>query len=257
MPVLNYVFAALAAVAAGMINALAGGGTLITFPVLLSIGIPAVSANVTNTVALSPGFLGGTLAQSKDLIGQRRRLWISLPASILGGLVGGILLLKTGEKLFTQLVPFLILLASILLAFQNLVRKWLLQRRQSGSQYVTSDVLIFFIVFGITIYGGYFGAGMSVIVLAILGLIMNDNLVRLNAVKQAIALVTNVTAALFFVFSGKVFWLVALVMAAGALIGGSLGGRLANRVKPDTLRVIVVTLGFILGAFYLVKTYFL
>jgi uncharacterized membrane protein YfcA len=106
MPILYYFFAALAAVAAGLINALAGGGTLITFPVLMALGLPAVSANVTNTVALLPGYLGGTLAQSKDLRDQKKRLWLLVPAGLLGGLVGGILLLKTGEKLFTDLVPF-------------------------------------------------------------------------------------------------------------------------------------------------------
>ena len=128
---IGIVFAGLAAIAAGLINALAGGGTLITFPVLMAIGIPAVSANVTNTLALCPGYLGGTLAQSKDLQDQKKRLWITLPAAVLGGLAGGILLLKTGEKLFTDLVPFLILLASALLAIQNPVRAWLTRRSAS------------------------------------------------------------------------------------------------------------------------------
>ena len=114
MPILNYILAALAAMAAGLTNALAGGGTLITFPVLLAIGLPAVSANVTNTVALCPGFLGGTLAQAKDLQGQKKRLWTIIPAGILGGFVGGYLLLITSEKIFTNLVPFLILVASAL-----------------------------------------------------------------------------------------------------------------------------------------------
>src|SRR5512137_608448 len=112
MTIVEYGLAALAAVAAGMINALAGGGTLITFPVLMAVGLPAVSANVTNTVALCPGYLGGTLAQSGDLKDQKKRLWLLLPAAVLGGLTGGILLLWTGEKLFSDLVPFLILLAS-------------------------------------------------------------------------------------------------------------------------------------------------
>src|SRR5512136_2519136 len=132
MPVLNYLFGALAAVAAGLVNALAGGGTLITFPVLMTIGLSAVSANVTNTVALCPGFLGGTFAQSKDLQGQKKRLWIVIPAGILGGLTGGYLLLQTSEKLFTNLVPFLILAASALLAVQNPVRNLLTRRLQRG-----------------------------------------------------------------------------------------------------------------------------
>ena len=255
MPILNYVFAALAAVAAGMINALAGGGTLITFPVLMAIGIPAVSANVTNTVALLPGYLGGTLAQSKDLTDQKKRLWILVPAGLLGGLAGGILLLRTGEKLFTNLVPFLILLASTLLAVQGPVRSWLTRRQEQRKTKPASEVWAFLPVFLAAIYGGYFGAGLSVIVLAVLGLVLNDSLTRLNALKQGIAFAANIAAAAFFVFSGKVVWSVALVMMVGALLGGSLGGRLASRVKPATLRWMVVTIGFVVGIIYLVRTF--
>ena len=257
MTIIGYIFATLAAIAAGLVNALAGGGTLITFPVLMAVGLPAVSANVTNTVALCPGYLGGTLAHSRDLRDQKNRLWIALPAALLGGLAGGILLLQTGEKLFTQLVPFLILLASALLAVQNPVRKWLTRRQEQGKAGPARELWAFDPVFFAAINGGYFGAGLSVIVLAVLGLIMNDTLTRLNALKQGIAFATNIAAALFFVFSGKVDWLVALVMAVGALLGGAIGGRLASRIKPATLRWIVVTIGFTVGLIYLVRTFFL
>jgi uncharacterized protein len=257
MTVFDYTFAGLAAIAAGLINALAGGGTLITFPVLMAIGLPAISANVTNTVALCPGYLGGTLAQSNDLKNQKKRLWIGLPAGILGGLVGGILLLQTGEKLFTNLVPFLILLATMLLAVQNPVRGWLTRQLEHGKAKPAAELWAFIPVFLGAIYGGYFGAGLSVIVLAVLGLIMNDNLTRLNALKQVIAFATNVAAALFFVFSGKVVWGVALMMAIGALLGGAIGGKLASRIKPATLRWMVVSIGFVVGTIYLVKTFFL
>ncbi|MBI4731875.1 MAG: sulfite exporter TauE/SafE family protein [Chloroflexi bacterium] len=253
MTLIGYILVTLAAVAAGMINALAGGGTLITFPVLMAVGLPAISANVTNTVALCPGYLGGTLAQAKDLKDQKKRLWIVLPAGVLGGLAGGILLLKTGEKLFTDLVPFLILLASTLLAIQNPVRKWLTRRQEESKTKAASELWAFLPIFVAAIYGGYFGAGLSVIILAVLGLIFSDNLTRLNALKQVIAFVTNVAAALFFVFSGQVNWLVALVMAVGALIGGAIGGKLASKVKPVTLRWIVVSIGFMVGIAYLVK----
>jgi uncharacterized membrane protein YfcA len=251
------IIAGLAALAAGFINALAGGGTLITFPVLMAIGIPAISANITNTVALCPGYLGGTLSQSKDMKGQRKRLFIALPAAILGGFTGGILLLYTGEKLFTNLVPFLIILASILLAVQNPIRVWLARRQQQGFEKNPSELWAFIPVFLGAIYGGYFGAGLSVIMLAVLGLIMNDNLTRLNAIKQGIAFATNLAAAFFFVFSGKVVWSLAMVMAAGALLGGVLGGRLASKVNPITLRWLVVSIGLFIGIIYLIKTYFL
>jgi uncharacterized protein len=257
MNFIGYIFAGLAAIAAGMINALAGGGTLITFPVLMAIGLPAVSANVTNTVALLPGYLGGTIAQSKDVNDQKKRILTVIPAALLGGLVGGILLLRTGEKLFTQLVPFLILLASALLAIQNPVRHWLTRRQKEEKHKTTNEFWVLIPIFLATIYGGYFGAGLSVIVLAVLGLVINENLTRLNAVKQVISFSANTAAALLFVFSGKVVWSVALVMAIGALLGGSLGGRIAARVKPETLRWIVIALGFTVGIIYLVKTYFL
>jgi uncharacterized membrane protein YfcA len=257
MNLIGYLLAGLAAIAAGLINALAGGGTLITFPVLMAVGLPAVSANVTNTVALCPGYLGGTLAQAKDLIDQKRRLWILIPAGALGGLIGGILLLQTGEKLFTQLVPFLILLASALLAVQNPVRAWLTRRQDQANSKALSEGWAIFPVFLAAIYGGYFGAGLSVIVLAVLGLVLNDSLTRLNALKQGIAFATNVAAALLFVFSGKVVWGVAVVMAVGALLGGAIGGKLASKIRPVTLRWVVVSIGFMVGIIYLVKTYFL
>ena len=255
MTLIGYISGAFSAVAAGLINALAGGGTLITFPVLMAVGLSPLSANVTNTVALVPGYLGGTFAQVDDLKDQKKRLWIFIPAGILGGLMGGILLLKTGEKLFADLVPYLILLASTLLAIQNPVRAWLTRRQEQGKAKVVSEFWAFIPVFLAAIYGGYFGAGLSVIVLAVLGLVLNDSLTRLNALKQGIAFATNVAAALFFVFSGKVNWTVALVMAVGALLGGALGGRLASRIKPATLRWIVVSIGFVVGMIYLVRSF--
>jgi uncharacterized membrane protein YfcA len=252
LSVLDFVFAGLAALAAGAINALAGGGTLITFPVLTFLGIPAVVANVTNTVALCPGYFGGTLAQLKDLQGQKNRLWIIVPASIVGGVLGGFLLLQTGEKLFKDLVPYLILLASGLLAIQDPVRAWLIRRMGEG--HGSKLEKISWLPVGLaSIYGGYFGAGLSVIVLSALGLTLEDTLTRLNALKQAVAFSVNVAAAIFFVFLGKVLWPVALVMAVGALIGGTLGGKLAGRVKPSTLRWTVVTIGVIVSIIYFLK----
>ena len=134
MTIIGFAISGMAAIAAGMINALAGGGTLITFPVLMAIGLPAVSANVTNTVALCPGYLGGTLAQAQDLKNQKNSIMDYSPCSSFRRIMGGILLLKTGEKLFTTLVPFLILLASTLLAIQNPVRAWIARRKKKGNQ---------------------------------------------------------------------------------------------------------------------------
>ncbi len=249
----DFVLVGLAAIAAGAVNALAGGGTLITFPMLTAVGVPAVAANITNTVALCPGYIGGTLAQVNDLQGQKNRLWYLLPAGVIGGLIGGILLLHTGEKLFRGLVPFLILAASLLLAIQDPVRNWLTRRMSAHASGGSHERWSALPVGLAAIYGGYFGAGLSVIILAALGLTFEDSLTRLNALKQLISFSVNVAAAVFFLFSGKVVWLAALVMAVGALIGGVLGGRLAGRVKPAALRWIVVTIGVIVSIIYFAR----
>jgi hypothetical protein len=249
----DYVLAGLAALAAGVVNALAGGGTLITFPTLTALGVPPIAANVTNTVALSPGYLGATFAQSKDLQGQSRRVRLTVPAAILGGLLGGVLLLRTGERTFRALVPFLILLASVLLAVQGRVRAWLGRRSPHGTPGLAGEAWAALPVGLASIYGGYFGAGLSVIVLAVLGLLLDDTLTRLNALKQAIAFSVNVAAAVLFVFSGKVVWPVAAVMAVGAVSGGALGGKLARRVRPATLRWVVVGIGIVVAILYWVR----
>ncbi len=250
---LQFLLAGVAAVVAGAVNALAGGGTLITFPMLIALGVPAVGANVTNTVALCPGYLGGTLAQRNDLRGQRRRLWLIVPASAVGGVLGGFLLLHTGEKLFRDLVPWLILLASGLLAIQNPVRAWLTRRMGADQSGAGLEGWTWLPVGLASVYGGYFGAGLSVIVLSALGLTVHDSLTRLNALKQAVAFAVNTAAAVFFVFSGQVVWSMALVMAVGALLGGTLGGKLAGRVQPSTLRWVVVTIGLAISVVYFVR----
>jgi uncharacterized membrane protein YfcA len=250
---LDFVLVGVAAFAGGAVNALAGGGTLITFPMLTAVGIPAVAANVTNTVALCPGYLGGMLAQMKDLRDQKQRLWLFVPASIVGGIVGGLLLLNSGEKLFRSLIPYLILLASVLLAVADPLRNWLVRRAGKGGTVVSMAAWAVLPVGLAAVYGGYFGAGLSVIVLAVLGLTLGESLTKLNALKQAIAFSTNIAAAIFFVFSGNVNWPVAGVMAVFALAGGTLGGRLAGRIKPEMLRRVVVVIGVIVAVIYLVR----
>ncbi|MGC2423659.1 MAG: sulfite exporter TauE/SafE family protein [Nitrospirota bacterium] len=249
MSLLDYVLIGLASVAGGAVNALAGGGTLITFPMLIAVGIPAVAANVTNTVALCPGYLGGIFAQSNDLQGQKKRLWLFTPVTILGGVAGGFLLLNTPERTFRSLVPFLILFATGLLAFQDKIRGWLMRR----SGHKAHEAWAILAIVPAAIYGGYFGAGASLIVLAVLGIVLNDSITRLNALKQVFGLGCNTAAATFFIFSGRVVWPAAVVMAVGAITGGVLGGRLAGKIRPSALRRIVVVIGFAVGIIYLVR----
>ena len=248
-----YLLAAFAALAAGAINALAGGGTLITFPTLIALGIPPVAANITSTVALCPGYFGATLAQWGDIRSQSQRLWLVLPAAVVGGALGGILLLNTNEKVFQSLVPFLILSASLLLAVQAPLRGWLNHRLQAHSAQGIPTVWVIPLILLAAVYGGYFGAGLSVIVLAALALILDDSLTRLNALKQAVAFGVNVATAVFFLFSGKVVWSLAFVMAIGALIGGVLGGKLAGSINPATLRWLVVSIGILVAVVYWIK----
>jgi len=247
--------AGLAAAAAGLTNALAGGGTLISFPALVALGVPEVVANITNTVALCPGYLGGALAQKSDLAGQKKRLILLIPSGIIGGLAGGFLLRYVSAQVFHLLVPFLILMAAALLAVQDRIRDWI--RRHTGHN-GTDDkgCRNAALPAGLAaIYGGYFGPGLSVIYLAVLGLFLDDTLTRLNALKQCLALATNVAAAVFFLFSGLIIWPLALVMAAGALIGGGIGGHIAGRIDPARLKWTIVAIGTVVGLYYLIRLF--
>ncbi len=255
MDILQYLIAAIGAFAAGAVNALAGGGTLITFPLLTALGLPAVTANITSTVSLFPGYFGATYAQRTDLKGQGKQLKWLLPAAAVGGLFGGLLLAYSGEKTFRQIVPFLILFASLLLALGEPLKKWVSARNRNQEQSAKSPIIAVVAIAAAAVYGGYFGAGLSVIVLAFLGLLFDDSLTRLNALKQAIALATNTAAATYFLFSGKVIWSLAFVMAASALLGGIAGGKLAGRVSPTLLRWLVVSIGLIVSVIFFIQIY--
>jgi uncharacterized membrane protein YfcA len=183
---LQYGLVGLAGMAAGMVNAVAGGGTLISFPAMTAIGMPAIAANITNTVALWPGMVGGMVAQRRDFAGQRQRLWLTVPIGVAGGIAGGVLLLRTGEHTFRTLVPYLILMAAALLAAQDRLRAWLVGHAEHPARPV-SALRLAAPVAGASVYGGYFGAGLGVILLAVLGLVIDDTLTRLNALKRSSA----------------------------------------------------------------------
>jgi uncharacterized protein len=242
-----------AAIVGGAVSALAGGGTLITFPVLLAVGVPSVAANVTNTVALCSGYLGGTLAELKDLSGAKRELYAFGVTSAAGGFTGGVLLLNTGEATFRALVPYLILLAAVLLVIEEPLHRWHEQRiGQGGPQHVSSPWRLI-PVFLASVYGGYFGGGLATIVIAVLGLEIQESLTKLNALKQTISLCANVAAAILFLFSNKVIWSAAIVMAVGALLGGVIGGLAADRIRPSVLRGIVVVFAVAIAIAYFLQ----
>jgi len=237
-----------AAAAGGAVNAIAGGGSLLTFPALLACGVPAVVASATNTVAMCPGYLGATWAQRKELAGQRKRALAIVPLSALGGGLGAWLLLRTGAKTFDVVVPFLLSFAVLLLGFQDRIRARL-------HTVTNNEALAAPISAVAAIYGGYFGAGLGVIVLAALAIVISDSLVRLNALKQLISLAVNVTAAIVFLVMAPLDGETLVAMAAASLVGGVAGGAIASRVSPKVLRALVVTIGGAVAAYYFVKLF--
>jgi uncharacterized membrane protein YfcA len=229
-----------AATAAGAVNAVAGGGSLISFPALVAVGYPALHANVTNAVAVLPGYLGGSIAYRDELRGQGRTVRALGAASAAGAAAGTALLLTTPSSVFEQLAPPLVLLSSLLLAAQPWLAR-LVGRRRGEER--AAPAAAWAAAFAAAIYGGYFGAGLGVMLLAVLGLLLTEDLQRLNALKGLLSLVIGLVTAASFALFGPVAWEAAAIMAAGSLAGGHAGVSVARRVAPGVLRAVVVVLG--------------
>lgn len=225
---------------AGAVNAAAGGGSLVSFPALLIVGLPALSANVTNTVALCPGYLGGVSGFRRDLVGQGPRIRRLGAAAAAGAAVGTILLEVSPASTFRAAVPFLLLIGCALLAFQPPVARWVVRRRGRRPPSAVAPRLA---TFAAGVYGAYFGAGLGVILLALLGVLIAETLPRLNALKASLSLVINLLAAAVFIVALPVSWTAVLVMAPSSLVGGRLGATLARRTRPAVLRACVACVG--------------
>lgn len=245
---LDQAVAGAAALAAGVINAMAGGGSLVSFPALVAIGVPAVPANVTNTVALVPGYLAGSWAQREDLRPQlvRARLLCAIAAA--GGLAGSILLVSIPGAAFRTAVPYLILLSCALLASGDRLRP--ADDERAGRRH---PLLLMASIFLGAVYGGFFGAGLGIMILALLGLFSTESLTKLNALKQALSFVINLLAAVFFVFSGRTYWSLVPVMAVGSILGGAAGGRLVQVISGVVLRRVVVIAGVAIAIAFWVR----
>jgi uncharacterized membrane protein YfcA len=230
----------LAGLGAGIINGVAGGGTLISFPVLLALGYPALTANVTNTVGIWPGYAGGAAGFRHEISGQRERLVELTPVALAGGVAGAILLLTTPSATFKSLAPWLVLGASILFAVQPLLRRAL-----AGSSDVprTRPLLLVGGTVVASIYGGYFGAGLGVMLLAILGLALPDSIVRTSGLRTALSILVNGVAAVVFLIHGGLAWEAVGLLAAGSLVGGWIGARVAKAIPAIALRVVVIGVG--------------
>jgi uncharacterized membrane protein YfcA len=239
---------AIAAFAAGAINSIAGGGTLLSFPALVWIGVNPVMANATNTFALWPGSFAAMVGFRRELANVRRWLLLLTIPALLGGAAGGVLLLHTSMATFTRLVPFLILGATLLLAGQELITRRLgvlaHAHENPSAGWITTVVIFQFLV---GIYGGYFGAGIGILILAALGLIGLTDMHEMNGLKNLLAICINGVAAIYFAWSGAVLWKDGFIMAVAAVIGGYLGARVARRLGRTFVRRTVVVIGLAMG----------
>jgi uncharacterized membrane protein YfcA len=234
----------------GGVNALAGGGTLLTYPALLAAGLPPVLANTTSSVGLLTGYAGGSLAYRRELEGQGPRARGLILAGIAGAAVGALLLLNVPSDGFEGVVPFLVLLACLLLAVQPRVAARLRERGVAGDH--PSWMAQLAIGIG-AIYGTFFGAGLGVVMLAVLGLLVAEDFQRLNALKGLLSLVINLVGALLFVVTGHVDWLAALLLALGAGAGATAGVSLARQLPSSVVRAVVVVVGVVVGLTLLVR----
>ena len=258
MTLIDALLLATAAFAGGGINAVAGGGSLVSFPALLAVGYPAKVANVTNTVALWPGYIGGSVGYRSLLVPQQRTILALTPASVLGAITGAAILLVTSEASFKAIVPYLILFASVLLTFQPQLSRIVLRARALRATAIVEPdggriglgtavarripLDVHPAVFLLAVYGAYFGAGLGTLTLAVLGILLPDDLQRSNALKGMLSLVINAVAVIYFAILGHhiVQWAPAAIMAVAGLAGGYLGVHVAKRLSARILRYVVV-----------------
>ena len=239
---LDAVAVLVAGTAAGTINTIVGSGTLITFPTLLALGYPPVLANVSNTVGLAPGSLSGAIGYRRELSGQTARLLRLGVGSLLGGLTGGVLLLALPPQAFDAIVPALIALGCVLVAAQPWIAAKVATRHDAPAH---GSVWVWLGVFTVGIYGGYFGAAQGILLVAILGIGLDETMQRINAAKNVLALLVNAVAAVLFIVVADVAWPVALLIGAGSIVGGQIGARVGRRLPAVVLRVVIVVVGVV------------
>jgi uncharacterized membrane protein YfcA len=238
-----------AGMAAGTINTIVGSGSLITFPVLLLLGFTPLVANVTNTVGVVPGSISGSVGYRRELAGQRARAKPLLVAALLGGITGAGLLLVLPASAFARIVPVLILVAVALVAIQPRLSAWIVERRErlGHDSRREGGPLLVVGVYLTGIYGGYFGAAQGVILIALLAILVDDDLQRLNGLKNVLAAVVNSVAAIIFIAVAPVAWLPAILLAIGSTIGGLMGAYVGRRLSPLVLRGAIILVGTVVA----------
>jgi uncharacterized protein len=248
MDVADGVLLVAAGVATGSINAVAGGGSLISFPALLATGLSPLSANVSNLIATLPGYLSAAATSREELAGQRARVRALAAAGAIGAAIGTTLLLVGPADTFSTLAPWLVLLACALLAIQPFVSKWV-----ARSEHHTAPTRLVVSVGIASIYGGYFGAGLGIVLLAALGLTLEEPLQKLNAIKQVMSLTVAIVSAVAVAIFGPVSWLSALLVGVGTLVGGRVGVGVARRLPEPVLRGSVIALGVVVAVVLLLR----
>lgn len=243
---------ALAGVGAGAINAVVGSGTLITFPTLVALGYPPVTSTMSNAVGLVAGSTSGTWGYRRELRGQWHRLKWQLPASFIGAGLGAWLLLHLPEKVFTQIVPVLLIIALLLVVIGPRIQEWARRRAEVGgesAEYVSTrkTAALVLATFAVGIYGGYFTAAQGVLLIAVMGALLPEDMQRMNAAKNLLSLVVNIVAAVAYtlVAFDRISWPAAGLIAVGSLIGGFLGAHYGRRLSPNALRAVIVVVGSI------------
>jgi uncharacterized membrane protein YfcA len=240
-----------AAAIGGGLNSVAGGGSFVAFPALLFAGVPPVPANATNTIALWPGAIASAVAYRRELADVRRELVPLGVAALLGGLAGSLLLLHTAERTFVLLIPWLLLFATLLFTFGGSVA-----RRLTGGRRAPLALGIA-VQLGISVYGGYFGGGMGIMMLAVFTLLGMTHIHRMNALKNVLGTLINGVAVVAFVLAGAVRWAPGVVMIAGGMIGGYVGAAVARKVDPKRVRTLVVLVAWGMTLYFFVRTYIL
>jgi uncharacterized protein len=254
MPIGHATILFFAALMAGGINAVAGGGSFVTFPSLLFVGIPPVNANATNAVAVWPGqaaSIGAYRQQFRNL--SRSTMMPLVTTGILGGILGGWTLLKTPQTTFMRLVPWLILIATIIFTLSGKVTRWVRQRIASGGHHEFATGRAVAIQIFIAFYIGYFGAGAGILILAMLALLGMDEIHTMNALKALLTTVSNGVAMVLFIASHAVYWPETILMVVGSMLGGYFGAYFAQKTKPEHVRAIVIAIGFTLSIYFFAR----
>jgi uncharacterized membrane protein YfcA len=235
---------------AAAINSVAGGGTFLTFPIFMLNGLTSLQANVMSTVALWPGVLASSYGYRGELDKDKKQLLPFLAIGLIGGASGALLLLYTPEVTFQKLVPWLLLLATLVFTFGRTVIAWIRLRTEPGKDYRAAALGMQIVI---AIYGGYFGAGVGILTLAMLQVMGQTHMHRMNALKTVLTGAINATTILVFIFSGIIIWPLALVMMAGAACGGYCGTRLALKISPERIRMLVSVVGFSMTAYFFLR----